>query len=52
MNKEKKNTAAPENKTEKPEVEKDGALSDEMLDEVAGGVNPATNNPKHNQTNY
>lgn len=38
MNKEKKNTVAPENKPEKPEVDKDGALSDEMLDEVAGGV--------------
>ena len=37
MNKETKNTVAPEKKPEKPEVDKDGALSDEMLDEVAGG---------------
>ncbi len=52
MNKEKKNPSAPEKEAEKPEVEKDGALSDESLDEVAGGVGTLTNDPRNKNTNY
>ncbi len=48
MDREKKNAAAPENEAERPEAEKDALLSDEDLDEVAGGKLRLVSSANHN----